>query len=846
MSPSIQPEAATERIPRATYRLQLNTRFRLRDALALVPYLHELGVSHIYTSPLFKAHPGSAHCYDVCDFSQLNPDLGTEAELAELVAALRSRDMCLVVDIVPNHMGIGGPENAWWWDVLTHGPASRFAGYFDIDWSSPDPRLNAKVLMPVLADRYDRVLQRRELRIHFADGKFTLRYGEHRFPLRPESLASLKVSVQNAGASGEDTEKLLEDLDSNPEALDALVQQQHYRLTFWPHGDSESNYRRFFNVSTLAALRIEDGHVFADMHALLRRWFEAGLVDGVRVDHPDGLRDPEQYLHRLRDLAPHAWIVVEKILQPGETLPATWPVAGTTGYDFLNRVGGLFISTAGEKPLTDFYAEFTREPTSYPAVAHEKKRRVLRELFASEVHRLTTLLLQLADRHWQLHDFTSDELREALCEVAACFGVYRTYAQAETRVVTQIDNARVHAAVAFARQQRPDLDPVLFASLHELLLLHWSGEVEGEFVARFQQLTGPVAGKGIEDTAFYCFNRFVSLNEVGGGPDQFGVSVETFHEVCVEAQAQRPHSMLATSTHDTKRSEDVRARLSLLSEIPDRWCDAVRRWSAMNERHRRDGRPDRNAEYFFYQTLVGAWPLSLDRALAYLGKAVNEASQHTTWTHRDAAYEDAIRAFVTGTLGDPEFTGDLEQFLAPLAAPAQINSLAQTLLKLTAPGVPDIYQGDELWDFSLVDPDNRRPVDFGLRCRLLSGLPSLKAEAAWRRRSEGVPKLFLIQRALNLRRRNPDWFARGNYEPILARGRKADHVVAFSRAGHAVTVVPRLILGVKGDWADTALDLLPGEWRNEFTDEHLRSASVNLAELFQKFPVALLTRKEDG
>lgn len=842
MSRSHQPETATGRIPRATYRLQFTVRFRLRDALALVPWLHELGVSHIYTSPLFRAFPGSAHCYDICDFNQLNPELGAEADLAELVAALHSRNMGLVVDMVPNHMGIGGPENAWWWDVLTHGPASRFAGHFDIDWSNPDPRLHGKVLMPVLGDRYDRVLERRELQLHFADGELTLRYGDHQFPLTPDSVAALKVPLDNLT----EVTAFVRRLNENPDALDALVEQQHYRLTFWHHGDTESNYRRFFNVSSLAALRVEDENVFADLHGLLRRWFDAGLIDGVRVDHPDGLRDPEQYLRRLRALLPHAWIIAEKILQPGETLPATWPVAGTTGYDFLDHAGGLFISPAGERPLTDFYAEFTREPSSYPAIAHEKKRRALREFFGSELNRLTRLLLRLGDRHWRLHDFTADELREATYQLAASFDVYRTYTQAAEGVITTADAARVRAAAAFARGQPPDVDPALFDGLLELLQLHWRGEVESEFVARFQQLTGPVTGKGIEDTAFYCFNRFVALNEVGGGPDQFGISVEAFHESCLKAQAESPHSMLATSTHDTKRSEDVRARLSLLSEIPDPWRDAVRRWSAMNERHRRDGWPDRNAEYFYYQTLIGAWPLPLDRALAYMQKSVNEASQHTTWTRRNAAYEAALRAFVTDTLNDAEFTGDLERFIAPLVEPGWINSLAQVLLKLTAPGVPDIYQGNELWDFSLVDPDNRRPVDFGLRCRLLSELAGLRAEGAWQRRSEGMPKLWLIHRALGLRRRHPEWFDAGSYKPLFASGAKADHVVAFIRAGKAVTVVPRLILGVNGDWVGTTLDLPPGGWRNELTDEQFDSTSVQLAELFRKFPVALLTRMEDG
>lgn len=818
-------------VPRATYRLQFNEHFRLVDALALVPYLHALDVSHIYASPLFKAVPHSVHGYDVCDFNNLNPELGTEADLENLVGALHAKKMGLVLDIVPNHMGIASRENAWWWDVLKNGRASRFAGFFDIDWKAPDPKLNGKIILPVLDAEYKPLLQQGEFQILRENREFVLSCHEHRFPLAEKTIAKLP-----ADAAG------LKQFNADFAALDQLIRRQHYHLNFHAQAGAKLNYRRFFAVDSLAAVREEDGKVFQATHALVRRWVEKGWLDGLRVDHPDGLRDPEKYLQRLRALAPEAWIVAEKILEPDESLPASWPVAGTTGYDFLNHVNSLFIDPAGEKMLTDFYAEFTGEPTDYAALVRAKRRATLKILFTAELNRLAGLLFDLVARLQAFKKVPRAELQEALAEIIVCFPVYRSYITAKAGAATAEDIAAVKTAVHLACENRKDLAVELFAFIYALLLKPLRGKAARQFVARFQQLTGPVMAKGVEDTAFYCFNRFASLCEVGSDPNRFGADLKTFHIFLQRQQKDWPHSQLATSTHDTKRSEDVRARLNLLSEIPKTWTETVRRWSALNARHRQDDFPDRNLEYLFYQTLAGAWPLPVKRAQSYLEKAARESKQFTTWTNRNVSYESALQKFVSETLRDSEFTTDLERFAGTLADAAAVNSLAQTLIKLTAPGVPDFYQGCELWDFSLVDPDNRRPVNFYLHRRLLAEAKPLSAKEIWDRRAEGLPKMWIIQKTLPLRAPEPD-FSSLDYEPLSADGAKAEHVVAFSRGKKFVVIVPRFLLKLKNDWQGTTLKLPAGNWRNEFTGEDF-TGEIRLEDLFQVFPVALLVRKE--
>ncbi len=840
--------ASRAKIPRATYRLQLNEHFRIPDALALVPWLNDLGISHVYASPLLRACPHSTHGYDVCDFTELNPELGTEEDLAEFVAALHERGMGLVLDLVPNHMGIGVPENRWWWDVLTWGRSSPFAEYFDIDWESADPQLRGKVLVPVLADSYERELERGELRLAYHEGGFVLSCADHFLPLAPPSLPERLAEISRLPQVTEsDTTSTLQELNSNATELDGLIRRQNYRLACWQEGAGKVNYRRFFNINTLAGLRMEDKSVFYESHALVCAWLKQGWVDGLRVDHPDGLRDPAQYLRRLHTMAPGAWIVVEKILQTEETLPEAWPVAGSTGYDFLNRVNGLFVDPNGEKSLTEFYARFTGESPDYDAVRHEKKRRALAELFVPEVNRLCGLLLKIAAGHVRFRHLKREEIRDAMLEFIACLPVYRTYVRPQDDAAGTADVWWIEQAESAARRERAGLDPESFGLLRDLLLLRLRGEQEGEFVARFQQLTGAATAKGVEDTAFYCFDRLISLNEVGGDPGRFGLATEEFHDFCRSQQAHWPHSMLSTSTHDTKRSEDVRARINLPSEIPERWCEAVRRWSAMNEPRRRNQWPDQNIEYLFYQTLVGAWPLSTERAVAYMEKAAREARQHTSWAKQIAAYDSALMRFVTTTMEDPEFRKDLQSFVAPLAEAGFLNSLVQTLIKATAPGVPDFYQGCDLWDLSLVDPDNRRPVDFELRKRLLAEMRTLSGEEIWQRRETGLPKLWLIHQTLALRRNRPELFdASSSYDTPPVHGAKAQHAIVFMRGGGAITVAPRLVLGLNGDWADTTVELPAGIWRNELTGEDTPGGQMGLAGLLRKFPVALLVRKDVG
>ncbi|HWD17719.1 MAG TPA: malto-oligosyltrehalose synthase [Verrucomicrobiae bacterium] len=797
--------------PRATYRLQFNETFRLPDALALVPYLRDLGISHLYASPLFKARPHSMHGYDVCDFTQLNPEIGSEEDLARLVTALHDNHLGLVLDIVPNHMGIGAPENYWWWDVLTHGASSQYASYFDIDWETADPRLRGKVPLPILEDRYGRVLEKGVLQVQLDHGRLVLRYHDNELPLAPATIPA-----------GSDLPRL----NASPEALDELIGRQNYFLTYWRHGDSRLKHRRFFTISSLIGLRVEDERVFNHSHSLIKRWLENGWLAGLRVDHPDGLRDPAQYLTRLRHLAPRAWITVEKILEPGEPLPPSWPVAGTTGYDFLNVLGGLFVDPAAEKPLTDFYAEFTGETTQYQRMVCDKKRAILEDSFIAEVNVLVELLIKIADRYWRYRDFTRGEFREALIETAGCLSVYRTYLTAESAAPAPEEAAALQDALDASRRRRPRLAPELFDFLGDLLLLRARGDLENEFVARFQQLSGPAMAKGVEDTAFYCFNRFIALNEVGGDPGAFGTSVEAFHKFCSDLQARWPATMLATSTHDTKRGEDVRARLAAISENAALWMDAVRRWSAINQSHRHGDWPDRNAEYVFYQTLVGAWPLSTERAVQFMIKAASEAKQFTNWTEPNEAYCAALRGFVTDAMQNREFMADVEKFVCKIVDHGMRNSLSQTLLKLTAPGAPDFYQGAELWDLSLVDPDNRRPVNFDCRRQWLAELDKLSLDDLWRRRAEGLPKLYLIRQVLRVR----DRFSQAGYEPL-----NAGPAVAFRR-GDALVIAPRLA-------GEGALELPPGNWHNILTGEKWGGGTVTLAQVLTRFPVALLLKE---
>ena len=813
------------------------------------------------------------------DHSRVNEELGGEEGHARLCLALTEHHLGQLLDIVPNHMAIAGRRNRWWWDVLENGRSSRYATYFDIAWDPPEPKLKNTILVPVLADHYGRELEAGRLVLARDGVRLMVRYYEHEFPIDPRTyglvlgegfdglgaeFAALPVLARDdrAGALRRHLDKQvlltrLERLDAgteldagiaatnaDPDRLDELVEPQNYRLARWQTAGFELDYRRFFDVNSLVALRMEDPAVFADTHSLVLEWLRGGVLDGVRIDHPDGLRDPLGYISRLRTAAPRSWIVVEKILQSGEQLPEQWPVAGTTGYDFANRVLGLFVDPRGEKALTEIYVSFTGESEDFRATAYRAKHMVMGQLLASDLGRLTQLFVSVCEDIRRYRDFTRHELGQCLREVIACLPVYRTYVR-PGEPVGEADRARIESALAEARLRRPDIDPELVAFLGSILLLEETGEHPAELVARFQQTSGPVTAKGVEDTAMYRYNRLVALNEVGGDPARFGVSPEEFHTASAHAAARWPAGMVATSTHDTKRSEDVRARLAVLSEIPGVWRGAVDLWAAINEPRRHHGMLDRNTEYLLYQTLVGAWPISTERAVSYVEKAVREAKAHTSWIAPDPDYEGAVRDFITESLRDPEFVAALQEFLPPVVAAGRVNSLAMKLICLTAAGVPDIYQGSELWDLSLVDPDNRRPVDFPLRCRLLNELDwaeEQSAEVAWARRDEGLPKLLVVNRTLRLRAERPELFAAGSYDPLPLEGARAGHALAFCRGGGAVVVVPRLVVGVGGDWAGTSLELPPGDWIDRFTGRQHPGREVQLARLLEGFPVALLAR----
>ena len=893
------PDPRAQKPPLATYRLQFHVGFGFDEATAIVPYLRDLGVSHAYCSPYLQAAAGSTHGYDVIDPSRVNDDLGGEAGHVRFSAALAAAGLGQVLDIVPNHMSIDpkGNEhrNVWWWDVLENGPSSRYAPYFDMDWESPQARLRNLVLLPILGDHYGRVLEAYELRLVRCEGSFEIHYHEHRMPVAPRSLdALLAEAAMRCGSpdlafladalgglpaavvTGRESllrrhrdkevlrgqlarlcaekpevasaiDALLLEVNADPDRLDALLALQNYRPAYWRTAGRELDYRRFFDVHSLVGLRTEDERVFADTHVRVLDWVAQGVVEGLRIDHPDGLSDPTGYFQRLRELAPGAYLVAEKILEPGEALPTHWPIAGTTGYDFLNRVNGLFLDPQGEAPLAALWAEISGEATPWPAVVREKKHLVLRELLASDVNRLAEVFLAVCERHRRYRDYTRFELRQVLSEVAACFPVYRTYVRAAPREVSEQDAAHIEQAVAAARSQRDDLPDDLYDFFRDLLRLRVDalpGSPEAELVRRFQQLTGPAMAKGVEDTAFYTELTLLSRNEVGGDLGRFGVSPEEFHRAACEGLASWPESMLATSTHDTKRSEDVRARLNLLSEIPEEWGRAVRRWCLAHARHWQTGPPDPPAQYLLYQTLVGAWPIDGGRLWTYLEKALREAKQKTSWNRPDPAYEETVRGFAEGVLSDPGAIADITSFITPLIAPGRINSLAQTLLKLTAPGVPDFYQGSELWDLSLVDPDNRRPVDYDLRRRLLGELAAgLTPEEILARSEEGLPKLWLIRQALHLRRERPRLFDRGaSYRPLPATGPKAKHAVALTRGEEIVALVPRLVLGLGDDWGETTVTLPEGRFIDRLTGEESAGGPQPASRLLARFPVALLVR----
>jgi (1->4)-alpha-D-glucan 1-alpha-D-glucosylmutase len=823
--------------PRATARLQFHPGFTLTDGTAVVPYLADLGISHLYASPLFAARRGSPHGYDVVDYGAINPELGGRAGLEQLVGALHRHGMGLVLDIVPNHMAADAAENLWWRDVLARGRASPYAAFFDIDWSPPEPWLRGKVLLPILGRPYAEALAAGEIRIdrEAAGGTGEVAYFDHRFPLA--------IGTTEAGEPH------------------AVLEAQHYRLAWWRTAGDAINWRRFFDINGLIALRAERREVFGATHALVCELFAAGMIDGVRVDHVDGLADPGAYCRRLRRALSRIggrrpYIVVEKILAPDEVLPADWAVDGTTGYDFMAEVGGVLHDPAGEAPLSRLWARLTNSAASFAAIERDARAELLRRLFAADAARAVRALAETAPA---ARDLPPAAAGRAVAAVASHFPAYRLYPDGETGLLEQ-----TLAAVApdLVRADRPWLE-----YLRQMLAAPARGRQRRAQI-RFQLLSAPLAAKAVEDTAFYRYGRLLSRNEVGTSPGLFALSSEAFHTAMTARQKRFPHAMLATATHDHKRGEDVRARLAVLSEIPTAWAALVESWMRRNEARRQilaDGpAPGPADELMLYQTLVGAWPAQLKaadeagvgafaaRVAHWQEKALREAKERTDWAEPDAAYESACRDFLKDMLADPGLRQEMAGFAARIGPAGAVNGLAQTMLRLGVPGVPDLYQGTEFWDESLVDPDNRRAVDFTARQEALDRMAPLgELLRSWR---NGHIKQALIARMLALRARLPKLFAAGSYRPLDLAGPRVGHAVAFLRedgAARLLIAVTRRAVTLLGTaeapmidsavWEGTVLPApLMGPWRNVLipSDPLAGGESMPLGAVFGGLPVA--------
>ena len=858
------PSPQRSPIPRATYRLQFHPGFRFADAAALAPYLEMLGISHVYASPYLKARPGSSHGYDIVDHRQLNPELGDERDFRAMVAAFRKHGIGQILDFVPNHMGIGGADNVWWQDVLEWGESSEYAGWFDIDWD-PDPRaLRGKVLVPFLGRQYGEVLEAGDLRLRFQSdtGDFAVwAYDNLKLPICPlhyerilgdavpdlerlgdafsglpdwhphvarrarELQCELAALARERGEVREALDQVTARLNGEPgqletwSGLDALIKEQHWRPAHFVVAGDDINYRRFFNINELAGLRMELPEVFDHAHELVFDLLRDGTLDGLRIDHVDGLLDPKGYLIRLRERAPRPfYLVVEKILAPHEMLREDWPVEGTTGYEFTNLVLGLLVDPAGEEALSQTYTEFTKVDAAFGEIVRDCKLRIMTNEMASELNVLARVARRVASQNPRTADFTRNILQRSLKQIIACFPVYRTYVDGDANP-GDADRRDLDWAVTQARRNEPDVDPSVFDFLYRLLSTDLVAQPRSgfsrhsvvRFAMRVQQYSGPVMAKGLEDTAFYRYNRFIALNEVGGHPDHFGVSIAAFHKANAQRAAHCPHAMLATATHDTKRGEDVRARLAVLAETPDEWRRQVVIWSRLLRARMGDvegtAAPDRNDEYMVYQLLLGSWPAELtnvaeldrdavsaltERLEPVVIKSVREAKLQSTWNAPNIPYEEALLGLVRAALDISRPNAFLDSFLPFQSRVAELgvrNSLVQTVLKLTLPGMPDIYQGAELWDLSLVDPDNRRPIDFARRLRLIEQTAAalvrersatmMEMTKNWR---DGRIKLAVTASLLAERRRRPMLFSAGSYEPLSASGSKADHVCAFARA----------------------------------------------------------------
>jgi (1->4)-alpha-D-glucan 1-alpha-D-glucosylmutase len=861
----------------ATYRLQLHAEFPLDAAGKILPYLADLGISHIYLSPCLQAVPGSQHGYDVTDPSRISDDLGGEAAWARFVDAARSHELKILLDIVPNHMS-ASQHNPWWDDLLAHGPFSNYAAFFDIKIPAAQP---FRVHLCTLARAYGEALEAGELRLEAEDGRPRLRHFDNTWPLAPASWGEVLASASDtardpcyqqlqllqhriapteadralyrlhAGRAetllaeavrGGRLQAAVTGLQNDPERLDAILRLQFFVLHGWKLAGELTNYRRFFDVGSLSGIRMELPQVLTATHARIEAMVARGEVDGLRVDHPDGLRDPLTYFKRLRLFLPQGRVYVEKILENDERLMNDWPIDGTVGYDFLAKVNRLWMDDQRIDGLTATYSDFTGHPVNFAALVREKKREIVESTFSADLERLAVAAIKSARAGWRTRDISPRHLREALARVTVALGVYRTYRTADTQ--HEEDRRVVAEAVQSARIGSTDVDAAAFDFLLSLFTKPHLEELDEDFIAQWQQLAPAVMAKGVEDTTFYCFDRLVSCNEVGAQASLVGISADKFHEFCHVLSERWPNNMLATSTHDNKRSEDVRTRISVLSEVPDRWSEALHAWSQLTAPAWKNRTPDRHAEYLLYQTLIGAWPLSQERCWQYMLKACREAKIRTSWHEPNTGYEENIRGFVDGVYQTPEFIASLEAFIQPLVLPGRINSLSQALIKMIVPGVPDFYQGTELWDLSLVDPDNRRPVDFELRSKLLRRGRELSAAEVLRDWDSGLPKLWMTARVLALRRERPEEFTdRSKYQPLVAQGAHLGNVLAFRRGENLIAVVPRFSLTVAGDWGDTLLPLPRGTWKNHFTGAAAHGA-LSPGELFDQFPVALLIRSE--
>jgi (1->4)-alpha-D-glucan 1-alpha-D-glucosylmutase len=946
-------ESEHPRIPVCTYRLQFNRWFTFAQAREIVPYLRKLGVSDVYASPYFQASPESMHGYDITDHNQLNAAIGSREDYDSFVGELQAHQMGQVLDFVPNHMGVMQPGNKWWMDVLENGPSSMYAPYFDIDWNPIKSDLHDKVLLPILTDQYGRVLERGEFKVQFEEGAFCLEYRNQRLPIAPgtyryvlelalENLAEYKDEAfygefqsiltaleylprrtetdpektterarekeivkrrlewrcQEAPQVQRAIEKALEQINGRPgdarsfDKLDELLNAQSYRLAFWRVAAEEINYRRFFDVNDLAAIRMELPEVFDAAHELVLDLVRNGAVTGLRIDHPDGLYLPREYLDKLQrrsvkalELTPPKngraiYMIVEKILTGAEKLRADWPVHGTTGYDFANQVAGLLVDASAEALVTKTFHRFIGHTLHFAHLVYAKKRLVMRIALANEVEVLGNMLDRLSEKNRWYRDFTFEALARAVRETIGCFPVYRTYL-APGHPVSEEDRQVIERAISAAKRRNPAIEESIFNFVRDILLFRFPENLDAEareehihFVLKFQQFTGPIMAKGVEDTVFYIYNRLAALNEVGGEPQQFGVSIETFHERNLERQQNWPSTVLATSTHDTKRSEDVRARMLAISEMAETWRRSIAKWRAGNRRWKKgvdeSEAPDANEEYLLYQTLLGTWPVSPDgapqkrisseyveRIQNYMTKALNEAKLNTSWIRPNEEWLAAMRDFVAKILEATPRNKFLPIFLpvaAEIARLGAINSLTQLLLKLTSPGVPDIYQGNEIWDFSLVDPDNRRPVDYKARAEMLSCLTTKSPEELLQNWPDGRIKMFLTQRALQFRSEHLDLFRSGDYLALRANGAFSDCVIAFARKldrQSAVVIAPRLSSRVGfppiGDrWKDTTIELPEGfpleRWRQVFTGHEfwIKERQIRVADALSILPVAIL------